>query len=56
MKLKPRDIKRYNKIADKGGIWLLEDNAQAPAALAEGDRFTATVGQAGVFSFNRHKN
>jgi perosamine synthetase len=42
-------------IADSRGLWLLEDNAQAPAGIAEGGQFTATIGKAGVFSFNRHK-
>ena len=42
-------------IADSRDLWLLEDNAQAPAGLAEGGKFTATIGKAGVFSFNRHK-
>ena len=51
----PARLNELKEIADKAGIWLCEDNAQAPAAFAEGNRFTATVGEAGVFSFNRHK-
>src|SRR5690606_34565600 len=42
-------------IADKNDLWLLEDNAQAPGAIAEGGKYTGTIGKAGVFSFNRHK-
>ena len=42
-------------IADAEGLWLLEDNAQAPAGITEGGAYTACVGKAGVFSFNRHK-
>ena len=42
------------KIADKHGLFLVEDNAQAPGAQIEG-KFTGTIGDVGVFSFNRHK-
>ena len=48
-------LNELKKIADNNKLWLLEDNAQAPAGLVEGGKFTATVGKAGVFSFNRHK-
>jgi len=48
-------LNELKKIADSNNIWLLEDNAQAPGGVLEGGRFTATVGKAGVFSFNRHK-
>ena len=41
-------------IADKHGLFLIEDNAQAPAAMHHG-RPTGTIGAAGIFSFNRHK-
>ncbi|HAT35737.1 MAG TPA: hypothetical protein DCS82_08475 [Rhodospirillaceae bacterium] len=41
-------------IADKHGLFLAEDNAQAPDAIYRGEK-TGTVGDAGVFSFNRHK-
>ena len=44
-----------NKIADNNNLWLLEDNSQAPGGVIEGGAYTATVGKAGVFSFNRHK-
>jgi dTDP-4-amino-4,6-dideoxygalactose transaminase len=42
------------EIADRHGLYLIEDNAQAPDALYKG-RLTGTVGHIGVFSFNRHK-
>jgi len=48
-------LNELKEIADRSGIWLLEDNAQAPAGIVEGGKFTATIGKAGVFSFNRHK-
>ena len=48
-------LNELNNIAIENNIWLLEDNAQSPAGIAEGERFTATIGKAGVFSFNRHK-
>lgn len=42
------------RIAERHGLFLIEDNAQAPDALYRG-RKTGTIGIAGVFSFNRHK-
>jgi len=51
----PARLDELNVIADKNNLWLLEDNAQSPAGISEGKRYTATVGKAGVFSFNRHK-
>jgi dTDP-4-amino-4,6-dideoxygalactose transaminase len=41
-------------IANKHKLFLIEDNAQAPDALYRG-RKTGTIGDAGVFSLNRHK-
>lgn len=41
-------------IADRHGLFLIEDNAQAPDALHQG-RLTGTIGDLSVFSFNRHK-
>lgn len=41
-------------IAVKHGLFLIEDNAQAPGALYRG-RKTGTIGNCGVFSLNRHK-
>ena len=51
----PARLDELNALADKNNLWLLEDNAQSPAGLAENKKYTATVGKAGVFSFNRHK-
>lgn len=42
------------EIADRHGLFLIEDNAQAPDALYRGQK-TGTIGHMGVFSFNRHK-
>lgn len=50
----PADLDPLRAIADRHGLFLLEDNAQAPDAMYKG-RKTATIGHAGVFSFNRHK-
>ncbi len=47
-------LNELRKIADANGLYLIEDNAQAPAATHHG-RYTGTIGHAGVFSFNRHK-
>ena len=41
-------------IADRHGLLLIEDNAQAPDATYRG-RKTGTIGDMGIFSFNRHK-
>ncbi len=50
----PADLKRLKEIADRYGLVLIEDNAQAPAALYQGE-YTGTIGHMGVFSLNRHK-
>jgi len=50
----PADLDALREIADRHGLFLIEDNAQAPDANYRG-RKTATIGDAGVFSFNRHK-
>jgi len=42
------------KIARKHKLKIVEDNAQAPGATYKG-RFTGTIGDIGVFSFNVHK-
>jgi dTDP-4-amino-4,6-dideoxygalactose transaminase len=42
------------KIARKHKLFLIEDNAQAPDADYRGHK-TGTIGDAGIFSFNRHK-
>ncbi len=48
------DLAPLKEIADRHGLILIEDNAQAPAALYRG-QYTGTVGHMGVFSLNRHK-
>lgn len=50
----PADLDALKAIADRHNIFLVEDNAQAPDAEYKG-RKASTVGDAGVFSFNRHK-
>ncbi len=50
----PADLVVLRDIADRHGVILIEDNAQAPAALHRG-KYTGTVGHMGVFSLNRHK-
>lgn len=50
----PAPLLRLREIADKRGLFLIEDNAQAPGARCHG-RYTGTIGDMGVFSFNRHK-
>jgi perosamine synthetase len=42
-------------LARQHGLFLIEDNAQAPLAT-EGDAFAGTVGDIGVFSLNYHKH
>ena len=51
----PAKLLELRKIAKKNNIWLLEDNSQSPSAKIDGNKFTGTIGKAGVFSFNRHK-
>jgi dTDP-4-amino-4,6-dideoxygalactose transaminase len=50
----PCKLGPLREIADRHGLFLVEDNAQAPDALYSG-RYTGTIGDAAVFSFNRHK-
>ena len=47
-------LDRLRDIAAQNALFLLEDNAQAPGALFRGQS-TGTIGDAGIFSFNRHK-
>lgn len=42
------------EIADEHGLFLIEDNAQAPDAMYHGAK-TGTIGECGIFSLNRHK-
>ena len=50
----PADLLPLRKIADQHGLFLIEDNAQAPDATYHGSK-TGTIGDAGIFSLNRHK-
>lgn len=50
----PASLDTLRAIAERHGLVLIEDNAQAPGALYQG-RFSGTVGQMGMFSLNRHK-
>ena len=47
-------LDRLREVAANNDLFLLEDNAQAPGALFKGQS-TGTIGDAGIFSFNRHK-
>jgi len=50
----PAPLFELKALADKHGLYLIEDNAQAPGASIDG-RLAGTVGAAGIFSLNRHK-
>jgi perosamine synthetase len=50
----PARLLPLRQIADKHGLFLIEDNAQAPDARYH-NRKTGTIGDCGVFSLNRHK-
>jgi perosamine synthetase len=51
----PAMLSELREIADSHGIFLIEDNAQAPLAMENG-RYAGTIGHIGVFSLNRHKH
>jgi len=50
----PARLRELRAIADRHGLYLIEDNAQAPDAMHQG-AYAGTIGHLGVFSFNRHK-
>ncbi len=50
----PSPLDELNAIADKHGLMLIEDNAQAPLAKYRG-RLTGTIGEIGIQSLNYHK-
>jgi len=50
----PADFDELLKIAKEFNLKIIEDNAQAPGAKYKG-RYTGTIGDIGVFSFNAHK-
>jgi len=51
----PARLAQLRALADRYGIRLVEDNAQAPLATEHG-RFAGTIGHIGVFSLNVHKH
>ncbi len=51
----PFDFGAVKKIADKHGLWVVEDCAQSHGALYEG-QMTGTLGELGCFSFYPGKN
>ena len=51
----PHDAERIREIADKHGLKVIEDNAQAPGAMCDG-KYAGTFGDIGVFSLNYHKH
>ena len=50
------DLDRIVEIAERHGLKVIEDNAQAPGALYNGGRWVGTVADIGVFSLNCHKH
>jgi perosamine synthetase len=51
----PANLEALRAIADRHGLFLVEDNAQAPFAM-QNNRLTGTIGHIGVFSLNYHKH
>lgn len=51
----PARLAELRQLADKAGIYLIEDNAQGPLAK-EGKQYAGTIGHIGVFSLNYHKH
>jgi dTDP-4-amino-4,6-dideoxygalactose transaminase len=51
----PADLEAITRMAHRRGIYVVEDNAQSITAK-EGDRFSGTIGDIGVFSLNYHKH
>ncbi|MBU4198409.1 MAG: DegT/DnrJ/EryC1/StrS family aminotransferase [Kiritimatiellae bacterium] len=48
-------LEELRAIADEHGVFLIEDNAQAPLGTENG-RYAGTIGHIGVFSLNYHKH
>lgn len=48
-------LEELRKIADEHGLFLIEDNAQAPLGTENG-RYAGTIGHIGIFSLNYHKH
>ena len=51
----PARLSDLRALADRHGIWLVEDNAQGPLSTEFG-RHAGTIGHIGVFSLNYHKH
>ncbi|MEX0692959.1 MAG: DegT/DnrJ/EryC1/StrS family aminotransferase [Rhodospirillales bacterium] len=51
----PARLAELRKLCDANGIYLIEDNAQAPLG-AEHGRYSGTIGHIGVYSLNFHKH
>lgn len=51
----PAPLAELYKLCQEKGIYLIEDNAQAPLATENG-KFCGTIGHIGVFSLNYHKH
>ncbi len=51
----PAELAALRQLADTHGIYLIEDNAQAPLARENG-QMTGTIGHIGVASLNVHKH
>ncbi len=51
----PHAADRIREIADRHGLFVIEDNAQGPGATYNG-RYAGILGDVGVFSLNYHKH
>jgi dTDP-4-amino-4,6-dideoxygalactose transaminase len=51
----PAELAQLRRIADANGLYLVEDNAQAPL-IRENNVLTGTIGHIGVASLNYHKH
>lgn len=51
----PAQLATLKTLCDERGIFLIEDNAQAPRSY-ENQQWTGTIGHIGVFSLNYHKH
>ena len=51
----PARLAELRELADQRGLYLIEDNAQAPLAMENG-AYAGTIGHIGVFSLNYHKH
>lgn len=51
----PAALTELKALADEHGLYLIEDNAQAPLAEENG-RLCGTIGHIGIFSLNYHKH